>query len=115
MTSDFVQAFVERQRARLRDPLIACSSEARALAAQLDQLEHEHQEYLDAVLTPREAAAESGFTEHHIRLLRRQRVISNRRRDLPRKPGHGVERPKPIGVADNVPSIADRVLGRRRA
>lgn len=113
---DFVQAFVERQRERLRDPLISSSSEARALGVLLDQLEEEHQQYLDSVLSAREAAAESGFTEHHIRLLRRQRIISDRRRDLPRKPGHGVESPRPIAVAhDHVSSIADRVLGRRRA
>jgi hypothetical protein len=114
--NDFVQAFVERQRARLRDPLISSSNEARCLAVQLDQLEEEWQQYQDTTLSTREAALESGYSEDNIRLLRRRGAISDRRRDLPRKPGHGVDAPQPIAVADDtVPSIADRVLGRRRA
>lgn len=114
---DFVLAFIERQRARLADPLISHSNEARSLGAQLDQLEAEYELHMEAMLTAREAAEESGYSEDNIRLLRRRGIISDRRRDLPRKPGHGVESRGPRatsrqGAHTAVPSIADRVLGR---
>ena len=113
---DFLTEFIERQRARLADPLFKDSAEARVLGAQLDQLEDEYHLWLDERLTAAEAAAESGYTATGIRQLRARGVIGDCRRDLPRKPGHGVARPRPRGrpgVAD-VPSIADRVLRARR-
>lgn len=113
--NDFVAAFISRQRVRLADPLISRSNEAHALGAQLDQLEREYQQHLDESLSTRQAAAESGYSEDNIRLLRRRRVISDRRRDLPRKPGHDVETTVPALDSKKTPSIADRVLGRRRA
>ena len=113
--TDFVTAFIDHPRARLADPLVRHSDAARTLAAQLDLLESEYQEHLDEKLTAREAALESGYSEDNIRLLRRRGVISERRRDLPRKPGHGVDRPKPVVVATEPPSIAERVVGMRRA
>jgi hypothetical protein len=113
--TDFVAAFISRQRVRLADPLISRSNEAHALCAQLDQLEREYQQHLDESLSTRQAAVESGYSEDNIRLLRRRRVISDRRRDLPRKPGHGVEPSVPALASDKTPSIADRVLGRKRA
>lgn len=113
---DFVLAFIERQRARLADPLIAHSNEARSLGAQLDQLEAEYELHMEAALSARDAAAESGYSEDNIRLLRRRGIISDRRRDLPRKPGHGVEPRRPQAAPDRsaagVRSIADRVMGR---
>ena len=111
---DFITAFISRQRLRLSDPLISRSNEAHALCAQLDQLEREYQQHLDESLSTRQAALESGYSEDNIRLLRRRHIISDQRRDLPRKPGHGVERAPPL-TSEKTPSIADRVLGRRRA
>jgi len=113
--TDFIAAFIARQRTRLADPLISRSNEALALGAQLEQLEQEYQQHLEESLSTRQAAIESGYSEDNIRLLRRRRVISDRRRDLPRKPGHGVLTTPPTPISAKTPSIADRVLGRKQA
>lgn len=120
---DFVSGFAETIRARISDPLVAGSSEARAVAALLDEMEEAYAAFLDERLTPQQAAAESGFSDRHIRLLRAQGVISDRRRDLPRRPGHGLVRgPQRVaaagqgtapGVAPDPAAVADQLLNAR--
>lgn len=106
---DFVREFLDRQRVRLSDPLISQSAEARAAAVMLDTLEEEYQLHLDEKLSARQMAVESGFSESHILLLRREGIISDRRRDCPRKPGYGIARTAAsIGAR---PSIVDEVIG----
>src|SRR5436309_2994829 len=101
---DFVERFVTRLRERAGDPLLGGSAEARLVERIAEQLEAEYTAYLDEKLSTTQAAAESGFTPQGIRLLRRRGIIGDRRRDLPRKPGHGVVRsPRAI---DPTPSIA---------
>jgi hypothetical protein len=113
---DFIRQFVDRQRVLLADPIVRDSAEARAAAAMLDKLEEEHNLYLDERLTPQQAAAESGFTGAHIRFLRSQGVISDRRRDLPRKAGFGVDRQGPEPVAPRAAaSLVDDVLEARHS
>jgi hypothetical protein len=110
---DFVADFVARQRSSLSESILADSGEAKLLHKFLNQLEHDYDEHQNEVLTTREAAEESGYTTQAIRMLRRARIISDRRGDLPRKPGHGVAK-GPQAVAAGTPSIGDRVLGRGR-
>lgn len=107
---DFVRQFVDQQRVRLSDPLISQSAEARAAAVMLDTLEEEYQLHLDEKLSARQMALESGFSESHIALLRRQGIISDRRRDCPRKPGHGIA-PGPRAADITRPSLVDEVIG----
>lgn len=113
---DFVEGFVDRLRTRAADPLLGESAEARLLVKLAEEIEREYVAHQDERLTPRAAAEESGFTVQAIRVWRAEGRISDRRRDLPRKPGHGVQR-GPQAVP-STPSIADRVLSstrRRRA
>lgn len=114
--ADFVEGFIDRLRTRAADPLFGGSAEARAAAAIAEELERAYVAHQDERLTARQAAEESGFTVQAIRVWRAERRISDRRRDLPRKPGYGVQRgPQPV---PSTPSIADRVLSpnrRRRA
>lgn len=110
---DFVERFVQQLRARAGDPLLGSSAEARLVERIAEQLEAEYQAHQNERLSTARAAAESGFTPQAIGRWRREGLIGDRRRDLPRKPGHGVTKPQLVG--DPTPSIADRVLGKRRA
>jgi hypothetical protein len=109
---DFVQRFADSLRARARDPLLGTSSEARQLERVADELEAEWSAHQNERLTGVKAAEESGFTPQAIGRWRREGLISDRRKDLPRKPGHGVTKPGPS--KHETPSIADRVLRGRK-
>lgn len=112
--SAFVDGWVADQRRRLEESLLGDSSEGRLLGKFCDQLEQDHEAHQSEALSTAQAAEESGYTPQAIRMLRRQGRISERRADLPRKPGHGVARgPQRVGVTET-PSIAERVLNRQR-
>jgi len=111
---EFVLAWVERMRARLSDPLVADAPDVRALARLVDQLEADYAAHMDETLSATHAAAESGYTPQNIRLLRRNGTIGDTRRDLPRKPGHGVMRAPMLRVTSAPRSLADDILAARR-
>lgn len=86
--------------------------------------------YEDEELTATAGAQESGYTATRLRELRKDRLWSGRRRDLPRKPASEHARPRELAGdarkernGQSSLSIADRVLrnhdgrttGRRRA
>lgn len=114
MPRDFVARFVEQLRAQAADGLLGESAEARLVAKIADKLEREYEAYMDERLSPAQAAAESGYTRQGIHFLRSRRVITDRRRDLPRKAGFGVEMPKddqtPVAGGD----LVDDVIAARR-
>jgi hypothetical protein len=93
-----------------RDGLHAAAAIYRRAAG---ELEADHAAFLDERLSASQAEAESGFSALHIRLLRAHGVIGDTRRDLPRKPGHGVAhgaRP----TQSLVPSLTEEVLAARQ-
>jgi hypothetical protein len=109
----FVTDWISAQRQSLATSLLSDSPDARALTRLLDQLEHDFDAHQNEELSTTQAAEESGYTPQAIRMLRRDRRISTRRADLPRKPGHGVVRGPQSAVPSSTPSIADRVLNRQ--
>lgn len=74
---------------------------ARLYARVADELEEEARAHGAEELTFGEAAKESGYDESALRKMVRGGRLSKgpgggiRRRDLPRKPGHGIHPPKP--------------------
>lgn len=80
------------------------------------QIEQRRAAHEDEEITAVQAAAESGYSEQQMRNLRRQKIWSGRRRDLPRRPAFA---PVLSGVRGDVAkehegqlnslSIADRV------
>jgi hypothetical protein len=68
-------------------------------------------------LTTAEIVELTGYSDVQIRRMLRDGTITRRRGDLPRKPGHGVARPRLAG-ADRAASLAEDILrrgGRRKA
>lgn len=112
MLRDFVSEFIAEKRKVISESLLADSADAKLLLRFMDEMEEEHERFLNEELPPRQASLESGFTQQSIGNWRRANVIGTTRRDLPRKAGHGVQRAPRISAEPR--SIADKVLGRRR-
>jgi hypothetical protein len=111
---DFVQQFVADLRAHAADPYLGGSAEGRLLATIADRLERAYEAHQAAIVKPTQAAAESGYSRQQIHLLRRKGVISDRRGDLPRKPGHGVIKAPSVKTDPGARSLTDEVLLARR-
>ena len=84
----------------------------------IDEILARRSTFLGEELTLRDAARESGFSEKHLSRLAKAGVITLRRGDLPRRPGHGVRRgPRPVPNGstdrDGQPDIAGRVIAAR--
>lgn len=105
---DLVGDFIAELRRRASDAVFGGSAEARVCARLADELEARRAAYLDEELTVVEAAEITGYDESSLRRWRAAGTITLCRRDLPRKPGHGVQR-APRAVSQR-PSIADEVL-----
>lgn len=111
------ETIVATLRKRASDPLFGDSAEGRVAAKIADEVETAFDAYQNERLSTSQAAAESGYSRNQIRLLRINGVISDRRCDLPRKPGHGVVKQKPQLTRDAAADLADDVISahRRRA
>jgi hypothetical protein len=115
MPNDYVQRLIQRWRERATDyELDGQNGAAKIYRNVANELEAERTTYLDTRLSVSEAAAESGFTTRHIRTLRQQGIIGDTRRDLPRRPGHGIVR-GPRAVPSDVDAAASDILAARRA
>ena len=116
--ASYVDEFISELRTKAED-FRKYGDEVRANMCELhaNDLEAKRATYLGEELSIAQAAAESGFSERQLKRLRTAGVITLRRGDLPRRPGHGVERgPRRHDSAAAVdgPDIASRVLGARR-
>jgi len=108
-----------RERATLRSAEWPDDPAAAVFAYCAGLLEREAQRFAQAELTVPEAAVESGYSEAHLRDLAHQGTLPLvdgtgrmriRRRDLPRKPGLGVDRPH---LSAGSQALAERVGPRR--
>jgi hypothetical protein len=82
-----------------------------------DQLADHKASFEQQELTTAEIVELTGYSDVQIRRMLRDGTITRRRGDLPRKPGHGVARPRLAG-ADRAASLAEDILrrgGRRKA
>jgi hypothetical protein len=113
MPRDFVREFAARVRQRAADPIIGASAEARVMTQLAEQLEREYEAFLDEKVSSGQAANESGYSRQQIALLRRTGIISQRRGDLPRKPGFGVTVPT-ASTQKGPTDLADEVIAARR-
>jgi hypothetical protein len=76
------------------------------------ELEDAQRAHRLASLGPTEAARESGYTPRAIRGMRAAGTIGTTRQDLPRRPGHGVERASSVRPAARG-SLVDEILAQR--
>ncbi len=107
----FVEDFIKELRQRANDTVFGASAEARVCALLADELQKKHDAYLNEQLSVAEAAEISGYDESSLRRWRAAGTITLCRRDIPRKPGHGVQRePRKVDVSQRHLSIADEVL-----
>jgi hypothetical protein len=112
MIDGYVTDFVRELRERAEE-LRRYGDDARARLCEVhaEELEARRATYLGEELTPSVAAKESGFSTKHLRRLEIAGVITLRRGDLPRRPGHEVQRaPR---VSSTIPNIADKVIAAR--
>lgn len=105
---DFVLEFIDELRRRATDSIFGGSAEARVCARIANELEAKRAAYLEEEVSIAEAAEITGYDASSLRRWRAQGTISLCRRDLPRKPGHGVA--APVRRAEGSGSIADEVL-----
>jgi hypothetical protein len=112
MIDGYVQEFIDDLRTRGAE-FRRYGDEPRAKLCDVhaEELEARRATYLGEELTPGAAAQESGFSTKHLRRLEVAGVITLKRGDLPRRPGHGVQRQPRI--ANIGPNVADRVLTAR--
>jgi hypothetical protein len=112
MLDGYVPDFITELRDRAAE-FRRYGDEARAKMCEVhaDELEARRATYLGEELSPGAAARESGFSTKHLRRLEGAGVITLRRGDLPRRPGHEVQRsPRSLTT---VPNIADKVIAAR--
>jgi hypothetical protein len=112
MIDGYVPEFITELRGRAAE-FRRYGDDARAKMCEVhaDELEALRATYLGEELSPGAAAKESGFSTKHLRRLELAGVITLRRGDLPRRPGHEVQRA--ARVASTIPSIADKVIAAR--
>lgn len=82
---------IEGLRRRAADTLLGDSPEARLCGKIADDIERQYRAIMDEEVTIAEAERLTGYDASSIRRMVAEQKITLRRRDLPRKPGHGVD------------------------
>lgn len=104
--TDFVTAFVAELRTRAADPLVADSTEAKAVRRVADELEAHYAAHQLTAPTMAEAVAASGDSDVELRRLKREGKWSGQRADLPRRPTANVPHSEP----SKRPTLVERRL-----
>ena len=118
MTKHWADAYVEELRARAEQAKAFGDDRGAKMCEEVArELEARRAAWEDEELTAAAAAVESGYTPTRMRELRKERLWSGRRRDLPRKPAVDAPRPRELSgdarkerEGQGSLSIADRVL-----
>jgi hypothetical protein len=106
--SDWISDFVAELQHRAEDRRAEGAPSADVYARVASELETRRRAYLHSTPTIQEASDESGYSPEQLRKLKRDKLWSGQRIDLPRRPGKPLPESRGLTLAGEVLARAGR-------